>query len=261
VINLSANDIYNDGTYLQNNPDAHVSDSFFKFTQLLPLLEKIPTPKKSFSILDIGGGAGVLGHLVSLYFHHRGLNVRTTAADISIDMLKLQKINNPFITEIVAGDTVAAVAGDAQFDLTLAIDVFEHMPDYHPALQAIQKGSTWLVCNMPIERNLFDILRNIYMQNRYYAEQTRSIGHLHFFSYQRHLREFREYFDVVCVEFSPYWRIILQVPSPSHKQQLQNRLRRLELKISRWISALVPWAAPWIVQGSCFSLSNTRKNS
>ena len=24
-------DIYNDGTYLRNNPDAHVSDTFFKF--------------------------------------------------------------------------------------------------------------------------------------------------------------------------------------------------------------------------------------
>jgi hypothetical protein len=117
-------DIYNDGTYLKNNPDAHISDSFFKFVRLLPLLDKIPTPKQSFSILDIGGGAGVLGHLVSLYFHYRGLDVRTTAADISVDMLKLQKINNPFVAEIIAGDTRTAFAGGAHFDLTLAIDVF-----------------------------------------------------------------------------------------------------------------------------------------
>jgi hypothetical protein len=255
----SQTDIYNDGTYLKNNPDAHVADSFFKFAQLLPLLDKIPTQQESFSILDIGGGAGVLGHLVSLYFHHRGLEVRTTAADISVDMLELQRINNPFIVETVAGDTMAATARGAPFDLTLAIDVFEHMPDYHPALQAIQKASTWLLCNMPIERNLFDILRNIYLRNRYYAEQTRSIGHLHFFSYGRHLREFRDYFDVVCVVFSPYWRNVLQVRSPEHEQQLQSRPRRAELQISRWISALVPWAAPWIIQGSCFSLSKTSK--
>ena len=259
MIDPSPDDIYNDGSYLQNNPDAHVSDSFFKFTQLLPLLDTIASPEKDFCILDIGGGAGVLGHLVSLYFHHRNLNVRTTAVDVSTSMLAMQKVNNPFITEIIAGDAATAFIGGARFDLTLAIDVFEHMPDYHLALQAIQKGSKWLVCNMPIERNLVDILRNICMRNRYYAEQTRSIGHLHFFSYRRHLREFREYFDVICVEFSPYWRIVLQVPSPSHKQQLQNRLRRLELKISRWVSTLIPWAAPWIVQGSCFSLSNRRK--
>jgi len=260
VIDPSVNDIYNDGTYLQNNPDAHVSDSFYKFAQLLPLLDRIPTSEENFSILDIGGGAGVLGHLVSLYFHHRNLNVRTTAADISTSMLTMQKGNNPFIIETIAGDATAAFAAGAQFDLTLAIDVFEHMPDYRPALKAIQQSSRWLVCNMPIERNLFDILRNIYMQDRYYEEQTRSIGHLHFFSYRRHLREFRKYFNVVHAEFSPYWRSVLQVPSPSHKRQLQNRPRRLELKISRWISTLLPWAAPWIVQGSCFSLSRTRRD-
>jgi hypothetical protein len=246
----SQSDVYNDGTYLKNNPDAHVADSFFKFGQMLPLLEKVPTPDRTFSIR-----AGVVGHLVSLYFHHRGVDVRTTAADISTGMLDLQKVNNPFVTEIIVGDTVAAFAGGARYDLVLAIDVFEHMPDYRPALEAIRNGSTWLVCNMPIERNLFDLLRNIYMKDRYYSEQTRSIGHLHFFSYRQHLREFRGHFDVVRADFSPYCRLIAQVPSPDNERQLGNRLRRLELAVSRWISALAPWAAPWIIQGSCYSLS------
>lgn len=252
-------DIYNDGTYLENNPDLHVSDSFFKFTQLLPLLDRVPSPQKTFSILDIGGGAGVLAHLVALYFHHRGLDVRVTAVDVSGRMLEQQKANNPFVVKTVAGEAPAAFQGGATYDLTLGIDVFEHMPDYRPALHAIQSGSTWLVCNMPIERNLADILRNLYMRDRYYAEQTRSLGHLHFFSYGRHLREFRDHFDVRLARFSPYWQIILQVSSPDHRQQLQNRLRRTELSLSRVVSALAPWAAPWIVQGSCYSLSRTQR--
>lgn len=258
---VSAGDIYNDGTYLRNNPDVHVRDSFFKFSQILPLLEKIPTPENSFSILDVGGGAGVLGHLVALYFHHRNLNVRMTAADVSISMLDMQKANNPFITEIVASDATAAFANGAQFDLTLAIDVFEHMPDYRPALRAIGRGSKWLICNMPIERNLCDHLRNICMKGRYYPEQTRSIGHLHFFSYRQHVREFREYFNVVQAGFSPYWLMITQITSPDHEQQLSNGLRRVELSVSRWISAIVPWAAPWIIQGSCYSLSARKANN
>jgi hypothetical protein len=257
----NVNDIYNDGTYLRNNPDAHVSDSFFKFSQLLPLLEKIPTRNRTLSILDIGGGAGVVGHLASLYFHHRGFDVKTTAADVSTSMLDLQKANNPFITKVVAGDTVAAFAGGCRYDLALAIDVFEHMPDYRPALEAIQKGSTWLVCNMPIERNLFDFLRNVYMKDRYYSEQTRSIGHLHFFSYWRHVHEFREYFNIVRADFSPYWRLITQVRSLDNQRQLENRLRYLELVVSRWVSTLAPWAAPWIIQGSCYSLSRSKSGS
>lgn len=255
----STADIYNDGTYLKNNPDLHISDSFFKFAQLLPLLDRIPTPQETWSVLDIGGGAGVLGHLVALYFHHRGLKVRVTAADVSVAMLEQQKANNPFVVDTVAGEVPAAFRDGARFDLALGIDVFEHMPDYRPALRSIQNGSTWLVCNMPIERNLVDILRNIYMGNRYYPLQTESLGHLHFFSYSGHLREFREYFDVRAVKFSPYWQLILEVSSPDNRQQLQNRLRRAELEISRIVSRLAPWAAPWIVQGSCYSLSRTRQ--
>ena len=251
----SVRDIYNDGTYLRANPDAHVSDSFFKFAEMLPLLDRIPLPEGAFAILDIGGGAGVLGHLVSLYFHHRGADVRTVAADLSTDMLEMQRTNNPFVAETIAGDTVAAFAGGRQYDLTLGIDVFEHMADYRSALRCIQNGSRWLLCNMPIERNLFDLLRDRYMSGRYYPEQTRSLGHLHFFSYRQHVKEFSEYFDVVAVEFSPYWQLITQVSSPSNAQQRTNRLRRLELAISRWVCAIVPWAAPWIVQGSCYSLS------
>lgn len=255
----SAGDIYNDGTYLKNNPDLHVSDSFFKFGQLLPLLDRVPLQEKAFSILDVGGGAGVLGHLVALYFHHRGLDVQVTVVDVSVTMLEQQRANNPFIVATIAGEAPAAFSQGANFDLTLGIDVFEHMPDYWTALQAIQRGSTWLICNMPIERNLFDILRNMYMHNRYYSEQTRSIGHLHFFSYSRHLREFRQYFDIHSVKFSPYWQMIYEVSSPDHRQQLQNRLRRIELSISRIVSAAMPWLAPWIVQGSCYSLNHAKR--
>jgi len=259
VTPTSARDIYNDGTYLQYNPDAHVSDSFFKFAQLLPLLDRIPVSPGQFSILDIGGGAGVLGHLVSLYFSHRGADVRTIAVDVSSSMLDLQRSNNPFIVETIAGDAATAFARGQKFDLTLAIDVFEHMPNYQPTLRCIQNCSQWLICNMPIERNLADVLRNTYMGNRYYAEQTRSLGHVHFLSYGRHLREFREYFDVQCLRFSPYWQLILQVSSPDHRQQLQNRLRRIELLISRAISTVAPWAAPWVIQGSCYSLSRSKR--
>lgn len=251
-------DIYNDGTYLRNNPDAHVSDTFFKFAQMLPLLEQIPSPKQTWSILDIGGGAGVLGHLVALYFHHRGLAVTTTAVDVSADMLALQERNNPFLRKSIKGFPAEAFASGARYDLSLGIDVFEHIPDYRPALQAIADGSDWLVCNMPIERNLVDVLRNAYMGGRYYPGQTESLGHLHFFSYGGHLREFGTYFDVVSARFSPYWPVIADVRSPDHEQQLQNRLRRLELAVSRWVSILVPWAAPRIIQGSCFSLSRGR---
>ncbi len=252
-------DIYNDGTYLRYNPDAHVSDTFFKFAQMSPLLEQIHTSGSTWSILDIGGGAGVLGHLVSLYFHHRGLKVMLTAADVSAEMLNLQGRSNPFIAESIRGVPTEAFTGGRRYDLTLGIDVFEHIPDYRPTLKAISDGSEWLICNMPIERNLVDVLRNAYMRGRYYQGQTESLGHLHFFSYSGHLREFRTYFDIESARFSPYWPVITEVRSPDHEQQLQNRLRRWEVEVSRWVSTLAPWAAPWIIQGSCFSLSRRRQ--
>ena len=57
-------DIYNDNSYLEKNPSLHTEDSEFKFQNIKRFLSSIEVKNNRIKILDIGGGAGIIGKLV-----------------------------------------------------------------------------------------------------------------------------------------------------------------------------------------------------
>ena len=91
-------DIYNDNTYLEKNPTLHTEDSEFKFQNVKKFLDLIVVKKNKIKILDIGGGAGIIGKLVLEYFQKKGKLVTFHSLDLSTQMLKIQKKNNQQIT-------------------------------------------------------------------------------------------------------------------------------------------------------------------
>ena len=84
-------DIYNDNTYLEKNPTLHTEDSEFKFQNVKKFLDLIVVKKNKIKILDIGGGAGIIGKLVLEYFQKKGNIVTFHSLDLSTQMLKIQK--------------------------------------------------------------------------------------------------------------------------------------------------------------------------
>jgi hypothetical protein len=220
----------------------------------------IPLSAASISILDIGGGVGQVGLLVCLYFRNRGMNVEFSIVDISQHFLDIQYRINPFVKNRYLGDVYQAFSSGQVYDVVLGIDVFEHLSDYKSIFSLLDRKSSYLICNFPIEVNLSDIFRDLYMKGNYYSLQKSTLGHLHFISLRQHLRELRKFFILTEWSFHPYWELILSVRSSDHQRQLQSPLRAIELIISRWVSKFTPaWLSALIVQGSCYSLSRSSK--
>ncbi|WP_165922990.1 class I SAM-dependent methyltransferase [Sulfurirhabdus autotrophica] len=248
--------IYSDGTYIEHNPSLHQEDSAYKMTYLESLLETIEWPKGLIRILDVGGGAGILGWLVCEWFHQHGYTVECWALDLSEEMLALQRAHNPYITETRLGGMEQL--GNQDFDLALVIDVIEHVPEHHLFSEALNRRAKYILYNIPIEQNLFDVLRNLYMRGRYYALQTKSLGHVHFFTPGAAKAFVRVHHQLLGTRFSHFAMHLLTTDHPAYKIQLQHRLRYVELKLSAWIRRWLCSLAPWLVQGSLFILARRK---
>ena len=94
-------DIYNNNSYLEKNPTLHTEDSEFKFENIKRFLSSIVVKYNRIKILDIGGGAGIIGKLVLEFFLDSGIIVTFHSLDLSKQMLKIQLKNNPQIKKII----------------------------------------------------------------------------------------------------------------------------------------------------------------
>ena len=86
-------DIYNDDSYIEKNPTLHTEDSEFKFQNIKRFLSSVQVKNNRIKILDIGGGAGMIGKLVLDYFLENGIVVTFHSLDLSTRMLKIQLKN------------------------------------------------------------------------------------------------------------------------------------------------------------------------
>ena len=117
-------DIYNDDSYIEKNPTLHTEDSEFKFQNIKRFLSSVQVKNNRIKILDIGGGAGMIGKLVLDYFLENGIVVKFHSLDLSTRMLKIQLKNNPLINKII--NCSIDECPESNYDLVLMIDVIEH---------------------------------------------------------------------------------------------------------------------------------------
>ena len=161
-------DIYRSGQYLESNPDWHTGDSAWKASKIARMLNRhaiAPT-----TLYEVGCGAGEI--LVQL--QGRFPDCAMTGYDISDQALalcasranaKLQfknRITNP-ITE------KASVA--------IAIDVFEHVPDYLGFLREFQQTADYKMFHIPLELTAENAMRSKILEGA-----RASMGHIHYFN-------------------------------------------------------------------------------
>ena len=249
-------DIYNDGTYIENNPDLHEGESDFKFDNFRPFLDGIELQEKEIKILDVGGGAGKISFLVAEYFKKKGYEPKVTAYDLSAQMLEVQKQNNPYIVETVQA-SIEEIE-DREFDLTLMIDVIEHIKNYREAARRLGLVSRYIVYNIPIEINFIDLLRNVYKGGKHYPMQTKTLGHLHFFSWGTAKRFLLDFYETINQEFIPYCDYLLESDLPQYVELRKSKIRNVELKASAFLNRVIPVASKYFVQGSMYSLVKKR---
>lgn len=247
--------IYADGTYIKNNPTLHSEDSEYKFSYIHHLLKKCSFNAPQIKILDVGGGAGVIALQVCRMLSEQGYQVDCYAFDLSQEMLSQQKSNNPYIS--LATSDFDQIRTN-RFDITLLIDVIEHIPDHFSFANDVDEITDYIIYNIPIERTLFDFLRNIYMKRKYYLMQTLTLGHLHFFSASLAKRFVRKHHILIDFLYPNYAGHILASNFSEYVSQRANRIRSFELAISHFIYRYLRICAPWIIQGSLFMLAKSR---
>lgn len=250
-------DIYQDGTYIKNNPSLHEEDSEYKFYYIQTLLKGVCFNGDHILVLDVGGGAGIVAAQVCRFLSSKGARVECHAFDLSPEMLLIQRTNNPYIT--LATSDFNQIRAFGKYDVALLIDVIEHIPDNGQFADDIDKLARYVIYNIPTERNVFDWLRNIRMGGRYYSFQTKMLGHIHFFSAISAKRFIAAHHHLLRWVLPDYCGHLLESAHPNYIRQRANKLRRLELTISRLIYRYLKPLAPFIIHGSLFFLAESRR--
>ncbi len=161
---------YLDGSYASHVPDWHVGESPWKARHALAMLRKNGLALES--VCEVGCGAGEALRLIQ-----EGLpaSCQLTGYDISPQAIELARTRENARLRFVQGD-VTALAGQ-RFDLTLVLDVVEHLEDYFTFLRALRPLGTHALFMFPLDLSAQSILRPgglLYTRREY--------GHLHYFT-------------------------------------------------------------------------------
>lgn len=160
--------LYVDGRYEDANPGWHDEDAGWKAEEIAHFLHDEGVRPKS--VCDLGcGAAGVLAGLAG------GMpGVRLVGYDISPQAVELAQRFHPAV-EVRLGEPGDSLSEN--FDLTLLIDVFEHVEDYLGFLRRIAPLGRRLLCHIPLDMTALMVARA-----KPILKVRAQVGHLHYFS-------------------------------------------------------------------------------
>jgi hypothetical protein len=161
--------IYEDGTYLENNPSWHQEDSPWKAKQIEKILQRNAlTPA---SICEVGCGAGeILNRLSSGKLgdsQFTGYEISPQAYEICSAKTK-SNLKFEFVNLLEQNS--------AYFDLVLAIDVFEHIEDFYGFLRALKIKGEYKIFHIPLDLSVQSVLRSSPI-----IKERETVGHIHYF--------------------------------------------------------------------------------
>jgi len=208
---------YADGTYLENNPTWHEEDSVQKVVWIERFLRKNRiTPR---TIAEVGCGAG--GILAGMQQHFP--QARLSGYEISPQAYAIAQGKANESLEIHHQDILQV--DHEPFDLLMAIDVFEHVPDYLDFITRLRGRAQCKLFHVPL-----DLSVRMLLQPRIFTEIRADLGHLHYFNKTTTL-DTLTYCGYEIVDHAyTYWS--LDYPSLSLKSRLAKIPRRLFARIA-----------------------------
>lgn len=181
------NELYIKEGYIAKNPLLHEVDSRWKIRKIIPLIDNIIgcINKEEINLLDVGGGAGVILKEVSIYIEQKhGLKVNKFALDLSSEILVIQQKRNPDLKKALNEDICNTSLGDKEIDITLMIDVLEHIPNLKTTLEELNRISNYIIFKVPLEENLLYKMLNIVKRGKIRQFSAENMGHINFFNYK-----------------------------------------------------------------------------
>ena len=210
-------DIYNDQTYLANNPTWHEEDAPFKAARIMRLLRRNALPLAT--ICEVGCGSGeILVQLAAQLPATTGF----VGFDISHDALAIARRKQTAQIRFELADITQRTVAP-RFDLLLVIDVIEHLPNYFQFLEGIAGAGRYTLFHIPLDMSVWAILREQML-----IESKARVGHIHNFTEDFILSTLADYgFRVVDKLYTePRYK------RTSPKQQITHFLREVLYRVS-----------------------------
>ncbi len=160
---------YSDGDYLSKNSDWHVEDSAWKAIQIDNIIKRNKLNPKT--ICEVGCGAGEILRQLSLKSTYA--QVDFTGYEISDNAFELCGTRSAERLTYLKKDLLE---DDQQYDITLCIDVFEHVENYMGFLRKLREKGKFNIFHIPLDLSVIALLRGRLMYGR------NSVGHLHYFT-------------------------------------------------------------------------------
>jgi cyclopropane fatty-acyl-phospholipid synthase-like methyltransferase len=223
---MSQNTIYENGIYFEKNPTWHEEDSPWKAKQIVKILKKNNIAPSS--ICEVGCGAGeILNCLTNEYDDNKvtfsGYDISPQA--FSICSKKERKNLNFFLKDLFDEEQL-------KFDVTMAIDVFEHIEDYFSFLRKLKVKGSYKVFHIPLDLSVQTVLRGKTIAN------ARSLyGHIHYFTKEIALASLRDTGYEVVDYF--YTNSLLELPNLSVQARLMKLPRKLLFSIHQDLTVRV----------------------
>lgn len=182
--------------YIIKNPSLHEEDSPWKISKIIPLIDILVKGlgRNEITLLDVGGGAGLILKAVSAYIEENyEIRVNEFALDLSPGALEIQMKNNPNLIKTLNEDICETSLADKEIDLTLMIDVLEHIPNPTRTLEELRRISNFVIFKVPLEVNLLSMMYNFLRRGapRRYAIET--TGHINVYSFNKLKYEIEKY--------------------------------------------------------------------
>ena len=203
--------IYDDGTYLRNNPTWHEEDSAWKVRQISRLLEE--TSLDPTTVYEVGCGAGgVIAGLAARRPQQRFVGFEISPQ--ALDLCRTKVIEN---LDFLLGDIRDLNPEVA--DVLMAIDVVEHVEDYLGFLREIRCYAKHHVFHIPLDLSVQTVLRSSPI-----LQARADFGHLHTFSKETALATLTDAgYEIVRWAYTP---TSIELPNRSRRAQVFSVPRR-----------------------------------
>lgn len=219
------NDMYEDGTYLENNPRWHEEDAPWKAGHITRMLQRhriVPT-----RICEVGCGSGEVLNCLSRGI---GANAQLFGYDISPQAMAIAKRKEKDNLHFHLADVFEDPA--MTFDLAMAIDVFEHVEDYFGFLRKIRQKATYKIFHIPLDLSVQTVLRATPIM-----KERNTVGHIQYFTKETALATLRDTGHEVVDHF--YTSSYVDLPNRGWKATLGKLPRRLMYAVHQDLAARI----------------------
>lgn len=211
------NNIYNDGTYLENNPSWHAQDSPWKAKQIIQMLNHHKLDLAT--ICEVGCGAGEILNQLS---NKMDADIKYYGYDISPQAFNIcsqkTKENLVFYQDNL-------LEKDVYYDLVMAIDVFEHVENYYDFLRELKDKGRYKLFHIPLDLSVQTLLRVKPILHIRHAA-----GHIHYFTKELALASLNDMGYVIVDHF--YTASALELPKRGFIGNLMKIPRRILFSIN-----------------------------